>query len=149
MVRPEVVRRKLSHLHGYLQELERHRAITYEQYLALGGPRREVERLLQLLVEAAVDINVHLVTELGGAPPGDYHSSFLDAARQGVLPAELASRLAPAAGLRNVLVHEYGDIDDAQVHGSIPRALDGWAEYARALESWLTSYEAQERDERA
>ena len=69
MVRPEVVRRKLAQLHGYLDELGVHRDITLDQYVRRGGPRREVERLLQLIVEVAVDINAHVVTELEGKPP--------------------------------------------------------------------------------
>lgn len=143
MVRPEIVRRKLSHLHDYLSELERHRNVTLEEYLEPDGPRRAVERLLQLVVERAVDINVHTVTELGQAPPPDYKSSFLQAANHGVIPGDLASKLAPSAGLRNVLGHEYGEIEDALVHESIVPALEDFAGYSRAVEQWLERYESE------
>ncbi len=69
MVRPEIVRRKLSHLDGYLDELERYRDVDLEMYLAASGPRRAVERLIQLIVETAADVNVHVPTELEGRPP--------------------------------------------------------------------------------
>lgn len=137
MVRPEIVRRKLSHLDGYLAELEAHRGVDLEAYLAPGGPRRAVERLIQLVVEAAADINVHVVSELEGRPPIDYRESFYAAARVGLLPPALAERLAPSAGLRNALVHEYARIDDARVHASIPLVLDGFREYVRAVVAWL------------
>lgn len=137
MVRTEIVRRKLSHLDGYLRELAAYREVTLDAYLAPGGPRRAVERLIQLIVETAADINVHVVTELEGTPPGDYRGSFLAAARVGLLPAELAERLAPAAGLRNALVHDYADVDDARVHAAIPLVLDGFREYARSVQAWL------------
>ncbi len=137
MVRTEVVRRKLAHLDRYLEELEAQRGITLDRYLADAGPRRAVERLIQLIVETAVDINVHVATELEGRPPADYRRSFSAAARVGLLPADLADELAPSAGLRNALVHDYADIDDARVHAAIPLVLDGYGRYARAVQAWL------------
>jgi uncharacterized protein YutE (UPF0331/DUF86 family) len=137
MVRTEIVRRKLAHLDRYLGELEAHRRIGLEEYLAAAGPRRAVERLIQLIVETAIDINVHVATELEGQPPTDYRRSFSAAARLGLLPPDLAERLAPAAGLRNALVHDYADIDDARVHAAIPLVLDGFREYAHAVQAWL------------
>lgn len=140
MVRPEVVRRKLTRLSRYLAELEPHRDVPFETYGATGGPRREIERLLHLIVESAADINVHVVTEINGRPPEDYRGSFFDASHCGLLPAGLAERLAPSAGLRNALVHDYGDIDDERVHASIGRALDDFDEYARTVHGWLTKH---------
>jgi uncharacterized protein YutE (UPF0331/DUF86 family) len=137
MVRAEVVRRKLTQLHGYLDELAVHRGLTMDDYVRRGGPRRTVERLLQLIVEAAVDTNVHVVTELEQAPPADYRSSFIAAARQGMIPADLAERLTPAAGLRNLLVHEYGNVRDDLVHAAIAPALDDFRSYAHAVQRWL------------
>jgi uncharacterized protein YutE (UPF0331/DUF86 family) len=137
MVRPELVRRKLSHLVGYLDELEAQRNVSLEGYRAPGGTRRAVERLLQLIIEAAVDINVHAVTELHGIPPPDYRSSFREAAKAGLITEELGRSLEPAADLRNVLVHDYGDIDDALVHASIPQALEDFREHAREVLRWL------------
>ena len=140
MVRPEVIRRKLSHLSGYLSELERHRDVTFEAYVGRAGPKREIERLIQLIVECAADLNVHVVTETEGKPPEDYRSSFFDASRCGLLPRTLADRLAPSAGLRNALVHDYGDIDDERVHASVGSAVDGFTEYARSVQAWLDQH---------
>jgi uncharacterized protein YutE (UPF0331/DUF86 family) len=137
MVRPEIVRRKLLHLDGYIRELELYREINLDAYLATGGPRRTIERLVQLIVETAVDVNLHVATEIEGRPPADYRESFRAAARIGLIPRALAGDLAPSAGLRNVLVHEYADVDDARVHAAIPLVLDGFREYAGAVLGWL------------
>ena len=65
------------------------------------------ERYLERIIGRIIDINFHLITESGAAPPSDYHASFLELARLGVLDAAFARQLAPSAGLRNRLVHEY------------------------------------------
>ena len=60
----------------------------------------------------------HLVVEQGSSP-SSYRESFLEAGRLEIVPVDLAARLADAAGLRNVLVHMYEDIDYQIVAGSI------------------------------
>jgi len=55
-----------------------------------------------------------------------------------VIPAELAQRLAPAAGLRNRLVHEYDAIDDALVLRAVADVRREFGAYVGAVEGFLT-----------
>jgi hypothetical protein len=64
--------------------------------------RHAIERILSQLVELAVSINSHIVVARQGTSPTTYRQSFRDVGAIGVLPSELAARLAVAAGLRNV-----------------------------------------------
>lgn len=139
MVREDLVRRKLATLHGYIEELADHRDVTLQEYVTGSVRRRAVERLLQLIIEVAADINTHLVTEIEGMPPADYTDSFAAAARVGAIDVDLAARLKSSGGLRNALIHEYGDIEDPLVHRSIPLALDGFEEYLRQVTRWVSS----------
>jgi uncharacterized protein YutE (UPF0331/DUF86 family) len=49
----------------------------------------------------------------------------------------LAERLAPSAGLRNVLVHRYADIRVDLVAGAIGLVLDDFAAYVRSIAAHL------------
>ena len=66
-------------------------------------------RLLQEAIEAALDINAHLIAEQGAPVPEDYYGGFLAIGTLGVIHETLARELAPSAGLRNRLVQEYDD----------------------------------------
>ena len=103
--------------------------------------RKAAERLLREAIEAALDINAHIAAERGGAVPEDYHSGFLALAAIGVLSRDLAEQLAPSAGLRNRLVHEYEGLDDARVLAAIATILDRYPRYIRAIEAFLTRAE--------
>lgn len=48
---------------------------------------------------------------MAASVPGTYRESFIAAADAGFISAELAERLAPSAGLRNILTHEYVEVD--------------------------------------
>ena len=56
----------------------------------------------------------------------------------GMLPRDLALALAPSAGLRHRLVHEYDRIDDAIVLEATARAQDLYARYVAAIDAYLT-----------
>lgn len=64
-----------------------------EQYV--GDPIHEVvaERYLERTIGRMIDINFHLVTESGQAPPKDYYNSFLALGTLGVMTADLAKQI--------------------------------------------------------
>jgi uncharacterized protein YutE (UPF0331/DUF86 family) len=55
----------------------------------------------------------------------------------GVYDADFAQRIARSAGLRNILVHEYNDIDHRILHQAIPDALDQYHAYINAVRAFL------------
>ena len=96
-----------------------------------------VERYLERMIGRAIDINFHLLTESGEAPPSDYHSSFLRLAALKVLEPDFAARIARAAGLRNRLVHEYDEIDPKKVYEALQSALHDIPVYLQRVEAFL------------
>ena len=135
----DVVHAKLRALRELLDDLD---AVPVLDRVALEQDRmlrHAVERVLTQVVELAAGINNHLVAaRLGKGAPG-YRESFLMAAQAGALPQELAERLAPSAGLRNVLVHEYVDVDLDQVVTAVALARTDYRSYVRAIADALTS----------
>lgn len=133
----ELVARKLQQLEGYLRELEQAAPGDYQSYAADIVTKRAVERLLQLCIECASDINAHLLAKSVGVAPADYYMSFIMAGDRGLIPAELAGELAPSAGLRNKLVHEYGVVDDRLVYESVSNTALLFPRYIRAIKNYL------------
>ncbi len=107
--------------------------------------RKAVERLLQEVIEAAADANLHVLRALGGPVPGDYYTSFIEAGRRGLIAPALAERLAPSAGPRSRLVHEYDEIDDAIVLAAVAQAQQDFGAYVQAVERFLGGLRQGER----
>lgn len=93
------------------------------QYLEDSINEALAERYLERAIGRMIDINFHLITESGHAPPKDYHESFTRLGTLGVMTADLAKETAMAAGLRNRIVHEYDDIDPERVYEALPVAI--------------------------
>jgi hypothetical protein len=88
-----LVRRKLARILRNLDQLGAVEPLTLEEYTADEFRLKGVEKMLQEVVEAAADANLHLLRDVGRAPP-DYYSSFLDAGRAGIITSDLGRVLA-------------------------------------------------------
>lgn len=133
----DLVRRKLAAITRKLDALKAIEGLSLDDYRADPFRRKGTEKLLQETVEAAVDGNLHILRALGAPTPEDYYESFIALGRERVIPTEAAGRLAPSAGLRNRLVHEYDEIDDAIVLRAVGEARRSFADYVSAIERFL------------
>jgi uncharacterized protein YutE (UPF0331/DUF86 family) len=70
---------------------------------------------LIVVIEAATDTADHVIAAEGLRPSTSFADSFRSLQEGGWLDAELADQLTDAARLRNVLVHQYADVDDRRV----------------------------------
>lgn len=139
MIDVELVNRKLVLIAEDLARLEPLAAKGRAAYLASEVDETLAERYLERMIGRMVDVNFHLVVESGQSPPRDYFDSFLALGRVGVLDPEFARRLAPCAGLRNRIAHEYDDLDPGLVHEALSAAIVDVRGYLGAIRARLAS----------
>jgi uncharacterized protein YutE (UPF0331/DUF86 family) len=128
--------------------LMRERVDLLASLLPIDGPRLEqdlgtrliVERALTHVVELAVAINSHVSANVTGRGPHDYTRSFAAAADAGLLDRDLADALAPSAGLRNLVVHEYASVDLDRLAAALPLAVQQYRRYVAVVASWLQEH---------
>jgi len=85
------------------------------------------------LIGRAVDINQHIIKEKDGEVPQDYAETFKILAKINVLEQDFANKLSKSVGLRNVIVHEYEEVDDKLLYNSIDIALEQYPRYCQAI----------------
>jgi len=87
-----------------------------------------------LLVEASSSVAFHVLSMREGTSPGSYKDAFMRLGAAGLLPAKLAHRLGKLAGMRNVLVHGYQQVDLDLVHQSIRPCIQDMEAFIQAAE---------------
>jgi uncharacterized protein YutE (UPF0331/DUF86 family) len=132
-----ILRRKLAAIVENLRALEPIARMTQTQYLEDLYKRKATERLLQELIEAAIDINTYIIVQRGQSVPDDYYESFIKAGALQIISSDLAEKLAPSAGLRNRLVHEYNMLEHSVVLDAVRKSEDLYAEYVRQVEDYI------------
>lgn len=133
----DLIYQKLSILQDYYRELQSLEYITFEEYTGNNINKRAVERLIQLIVEVATDINNILLKILRQKTAPDYFSTFIELAHLKVLDEDFARLIAPSTGLRNIIVHEYQIIDDKIVYNAIKTTLQFYLQYMKYINNYL------------
>ena len=133
MIDRSFVRARLKACRLYLDRLRPLAAVGRAAFSADHRHHHLAERLVQLIVDAAVDVNNHLLVEAGAGPAPDYYSSFAEMGRMRVLGDPLARRLAATAGLRNRLVHGYESVDLKILHRGLRPMIRDYDRYIAAV----------------
>ncbi len=123
MVDAESVANRLDRLTPLLEELEEIRAAGHDIYTAEFRSRLAAGHAVQLAIQICIDVGAHLIAELGLEAPSDYRGVFENLQKAGLDP-QLADRLGDAAGMRNILVHDYLEVDDDAVWDALGRLDD-------------------------
>lgn len=127
------VRARLVAMRELLDHLRSLGPITADLLDEEFGVRLQVERVLSQVITLAIEVNSHVAARELGRAPSDLRSSFAAMAEAGWIDRSLASALRDSTGLRNVLVHEYVEVDLAVVAASVPEELDGYGAYIRQV----------------
>jgi uncharacterized protein YutE (UPF0331/DUF86 family) len=85
--------------------------------------RLSLRYLVIQLVEASASICVRILSSFYNEVAEGFPQCFARLGAKGVLPEDLASRLASAARLRNLLVRRYWAISDERVYESVKNGL--------------------------
>lgn len=115
MVDRERVLAKLDELEGYLRDLRTIQPSSFDQFRQV-EKRRACERLLQISVEATIDICHLLVSGLRLGLPAEEDDLFTKLEQAGILSPGTAETLRQMKGFRNILVHEYARVDERIVY---------------------------------
>ena len=137
MIDEELVTRKFVLITEDLRELRDLAAKPLAEYLASGKDEVLAERYLERIIGRMIDVNYHVLTESGQAPPKDYYESFTALSHIGALDPEFATRIAACAGLRNRIAHEYETIDPTRVHAALQAAVLDIPAYLKRLAEHL------------
>jgi uncharacterized protein YutE (UPF0331/DUF86 family) len=138
MVDAEVVRRRLRELDRRMIALSDLRDRGQTAFLTDEGVRAQAERHLQLAIQIAIDVAIHVLAEASAATPETYGGAFAVLADIGVIEPGLADSLRRAAGLRNILVHAYLDVDPERLWEHL-MDIDDLRRFAGALETYVST----------
>lgn len=128
---------KLLKMDRYINELEEAKPASYQDYISNKILNYGIERLIQLIIELALDINNIIIKDKAKPPAADYFNSFIELIEIGVLEEEFAYKIAPSTGLRNRLVHEYEKIDNKIVYQSIDKTCQFYRDYMKKISNYI------------
>ncbi len=95
-----------------------------EQFKSLGLLKDGIMKRTEFMIQNIIDICAVLSSDLKLEKPNSEDDIIDNMGRAGILSHNLVSKIHDMKGMRNVLVHRYGKIDDGLVYESLTGDLD-------------------------
>lgn len=135
---------KVDRMTERLERLTRYRQYALEEYLADEDAQIIVERLLELVIQSALDINRTLLKRVAGKSVESNYDSFIEMGNSSFIPMDLARELAPSGSFRNILAHEYDEIIPEEVYRALSKVFEQYLLYLESIQNYLDSLEVDD-----
>ena len=132
MVDKDRILAKLDQLEGYLQELRQILPESFEGYQKV-EKKRACERLLQIAIEAVIDICHMFLRELRLGLPSEEDDVFEKLSQAEVISSQMVATLKRMKGLRNIFIYEYGRVDDRIVYNQAHHGIQDFVRFTEEI----------------
>ncbi len=137
MVDRTLIFRKLSKLEDYHSQITEYKDITLAKYTQDWKIQRIVERTLQMMIETCSDIAGHIIADMKYRVPASYADTFKVLRENLIIEEDQAETLVKMAKFRNVVVHDYDQVDAEIVIGILHNRLKDFITFKDAVVSFL------------
>ncbi|MBW2981996.1 DUF86 domain-containing protein [Candidatus Woesearchaeota archaeon] len=118
------IKDKLEEIEEFLEELKDILPSSFDEYKRNFEKKAACERYFEKIIESIIDLAFLIIKEKGFKIPEEDKEAFDILTNENIISKELAKRLKDAKGMRNIIAHEYGKIDDELVFHSITEELE-------------------------
>ncbi len=116
MVDSIIIVKKINAIRYNMSRIMKYKDVSLEEFIRDEDIRDITVHNLFILLQHVIDIGTHIIAD-GNMEEPVFVSDIADILkREGVLDNRLANSLKSMIGLRNIIAHEYGDIDFGIIH---------------------------------
>ncbi len=114
---------KIQEIEKFLEELEPIIPENFEEYKINLQLKAACERYFEKIIEATVDLAFLIIRNKELEKPKDDENAFYILYKNNIILKELCQNLKAAKGMKNIIAHQYGKIDDEKVFNSLKEEL--------------------------
>ncbi len=140
MADKQLVLNKLESILRCIRRIEAKRPDTLDQLAQDLDVQDIIVVNIERAVQLSVDICIHWITTQDYPAPKTMGDAFLEAARIGIIPLELAKKLSKTVGFRNIAVHQYEKIDWSIVYAIIWNNIDDFRQFCGYVSQFLDTF---------
>jgi uncharacterized protein YutE (UPF0331/DUF86 family) len=137
MVDRTLIFRKLSKLEDYHSQITEYKDISLATYKMDWKIQRIIERTLQMMIETCSDIAGHIIADMKYRVPASYADTFEVLSENHIIEKDQAVILVKMAKFRNVVVHDYDQVDAEIVIGILQNRLQDFMTFKGAVVNFL------------
>ena len=117
------INEKIFEIETYLEQLESILPSSLENYKKDFRAKLMGERSFEKIVESIIDLGFFIINKKQLKKPETEEQTYKILYDSGIISEELSKKLSEAKGMRNIIVHRYGEINDELVFRSLSEEL--------------------------
>ena len=129
----------INQLEIYLSHLKKLQKYPREKFLANWEIYDLADRKLHLVIENVLNIGEMIISEFGFRKPDRYSEIPQILSENKVIPKKLEKSLVDLAKFRNVLVHEYVNLDHKKVYQKLKKTPKIIEEFIQVIKEYVKS----------
>ncbi|MDP4011105.1 MAG: DUF86 domain-containing protein [Candidatus Roizmanbacteria bacterium] len=140
MLNADLIKTKIDYIIQDLARLSSYKDISFQEYSDDQMIQATIERFLERIVNRALDINQHIILmkiQPEITNPIEYFETFIALSNLKIYDKAFADEIAKSAGFRNMLAHNYDDMDPKIIFDSIQSALEHYPKYCSYILKFL------------
>ncbi|HXF04082.1 MAG TPA: DUF86 domain-containing protein [Blastocatellia bacterium] len=137
MIKRQIIDKHLEDMATRVAHLRQYQQYPFEKFIGDWQAVYAAERGIQTAVQNLIYIGAHILAALGDSQWDEYREIPLRLARHRVIPESSVEILQAMIGTRNVLVHQYAEVDVAKVYEIIRDRLDDFDRFARHIKRYI------------
>lgn len=135
----EKIRQKLQFMRDNLKHLESFQGLSLEEFKDNAINEAAATRMLQITIEAMLDMCAHVIAREGWGLPKSYGEIVVVATRNGLSPPDMEETFKKMARFRNRVVHLYEEVDAEELLAIINSQLEDFRPFmASVVEKYLS-----------
>ena len=137
MVDIDLVRSKIASMGHNLNRLKEKSNLTWERFQNDLDAQDIILHNLQLAIQICIDIGSHIIADENWEVPSTLGNTFRVLSSHKVISPDMADTMASMVGFRNILIHEYEEVDLKKVHDILINRLIDFENFSRQIIEYL------------
>ena|SRR3989338_5213082 len=138
MVDIQIVKGKLSLLNENVLYLKsKQKTISLKELKNKFELVLSISRAIQIAIQSCIDISTHIASDEGWQLPSSASHGFQVLLRHHVIKSSTCEEFEEAAKLRNILVHQYDELDLEVIVNVVKSKLNHFDNFRDEIEQWL------------
>jgi|GraSoiStandDraft_4_1057263.scaffolds.fasta_scaffold56848_1 uncharacterized protein YutE (UPF0331/DUF86 family) len=133
MVDQNIIQARIEKIRESIARLRKFGTMSEDQFCEDDDSSKLAERHLEIAIQAAIDIGHHVIADMDLGLPQDYKDVFRILAKHNIISSHLGKKLESMTGMRNVLVHDYLQLDVHRIYAAIKNDLGDLDEFIAAI----------------
>jgi uncharacterized protein YutE (UPF0331/DUF86 family) len=133
MIDKDLILAKAGKVDSHLRRIREKTSVALDEFLGDLDRQESILFNMQMAIQSCIDIAAHVISDEEMGVPGSTNEMFYMLQEHGWLPPELTEKMVAAVGFRNLIVHEYDNVDLKRVYDIAQQDVSDLEHFLKAV----------------